>query len=266
MRLKWLRLLVPVGALLALAFVLPSCGDDDGGGEAPPRPPCPRSSPPVTARPGRRQGGRRAEGARGGRHRLHGSRRRLLPVHLHGHAGDSAGPVRLGSRTTSTSRRRTSPRQSREISDDGLTIEFTIRDGVQVQPAGGSRGDRRGRRVRDRALDASRRGEPVRRELRLGHRRLRRGREGGRRQPDRRRARHRGGERARRQDASDRARRAPEGRDREGGRPDAVAAGERARAGGVREGVRRGEPLDLRPVRLPSRAPTWSRTTPRPAS
>ena len=33
MRLKWLRLLVPVGALLALALVLPSCGDDDGGGD-----------------------------------------------------------------------------------------------------------------------------------------------------------------------------------------------------------------------------------------
>ena len=31
MRLKWLRLLVPVGALLALTLALSSCGDDDGG-------------------------------------------------------------------------------------------------------------------------------------------------------------------------------------------------------------------------------------------
>ena len=45
MRLKWLRLLVPVGALLALAFALSSCGGDDDGGDgaAPPR--SRRSSP-----------------------------------------------------------------------------------------------------------------------------------------------------------------------------------------------------------------------------
>ena len=42
----------------------------------------------------------------------------------------------------------------------------------------------------------------------------------------------------------------------------ALAAGQRAGAGGVREGVRRGEPLDLRRARGRSRARTWSRTTP----
>ena len=202
----------------------------------------------MTAAAGRRQEGRRADGARGGRHRLHGSRRGVLPVHLHGHAGDSPEPAQLGARRrrgADAGPRRGEPTDLRRRPDD--RVHDPRRSALQ--PAGRSRGDRGRRRVRDRALDPARRREPVRRELRRRHRRLRRGREGGRRQPDRRRARHRGSQRPRRQDAADRARRAAEARDREGGRPDAVAAGERARARGVREGVRRREPLHLRPVR-----------------
>ncbi len=131
-----------------------------------------------------------------------------------------------------------------------------------LQPAGGSRGDRGGRRVRDRALDPAGCRQPVRRDLRRRNRRVRRGRKAGRRQPDRRRPGHRGSERPRRPDAADRAGLAPEGRDREGDRPDAVAPGERTRAGGVREGVRRQEPLDVRPVRRLHR-PLHGRERPR---
>ena len=262
MRLKWLRLLVPVGALLALALALSSCGDDDDGGDGAATTGRPGGVRPGDRGPGRRQGGRRADGARRGRHRLHGSRRRLLPVHLHGHAGGAPDPAQLGPR-----RRRgadAGPRRGR-AGDLRRRPDDRVHDPRRgaLQPARGSRGDRGGRRVRDRALDAARRRQPVRRDSTLGDIvGYDAAREGGRRQPDRRGTRHRGSQRARRQDAADRAQRAAEGRDREGDRPGAVAAGERARAGGVREGVRREEPLDLRPVRRLHR-PVHGRERPR---
>ena len=102
------------------------------------------------------------------------------------------GPCSAGSPTTSRSRRRTSPTSEPEISEDGKTITFTIRDGVRFSPPV------------DREVTAADvkyaiersllpgRGERVRRDLRRRHRRLRRGREGGRGQPDRRRPRHQG--------------------------------------------------------------------------
>ncbi len=58
MRLKWVRLLVPVGALLAFAFALSSCGDDDEGGDGAATTAVPEEFAPVTAAPdGAKEGG-----------------------------------------------------------------------------------------------------------------------------------------------------------------------------------------------------------------
>ena len=191
----------------------------------------PRGVRPGDRGSGRRQGGRRAEGARSGRHRLHGSRCGLLPVHLHGHEGRRTGTCSAGSRTTSTSRRRTSPTEEPEISDDGRTIDVHDPRWGPIQPAGGSRGHRGGRRsTRSSARRCPGVAEPVRRQLRLRHRRLRqRPRRRPRTTPPEGRPRSSGISARRTTRRSDRARRAAEGRDRERDRPDAVAAGERAR-------------------------------------
>ena len=231
--------------------------DDDGdGGERRRRRSRRSSAADGGAR--RRPGGRRAEGDRGRRHRLHGPRRGVLPVHLHGHDAGHSAACSPGSRTTSRSRRPTSPTEEpgdlRGREDDHLHDPRRR----PLQPARRPRGrPRRTSSTRSsarccRACQRLRRRPtwPTSRASRSAARRPRTTRPAARRTsagitaPD---------------DTTlviklDRA---------DLGVVDAgaVAAGQRPGAGGVREGVRRREPVDLRPARGRSPARTWSRTT-----
>ena len=81
---------------------LAACGgdDDDGGTSGQRRTGVPEEFAAADRGAGRRPEGRRADGARRRRRRLHGPRRRLLPVHLHGHS------ARLSGRCSSLAARR----------------------------------------------------------------------------------------------------------------------------------------------------------------
>jgi peptide/nickel transport system substrate-binding protein len=133
MGLKWLRLLVPVSALLTVAFVLASCGGDDGGGDGAATTVVPEEFAPVSAAPdGAKEGGRLNVLAAGDIDYIDpGSAyyqftfsvtqavyRNLLnwqPDDVNEPTPDLA-------------------EANAEIADDGLTIEFTIRDGVRYAP------------------------------------------------------------------------------------------------------------------------------------
>ena len=167
MRLKWLRLLVPVGALLALAFALSSCGGDDDGGDGAATTAVPEEFAPVTAAPdGAKEGGELTVLAAGDIDYMdpggayyqftymvtQAAHRNLLSWEPDDVERADAGPRRGGAGDL------------RGRPDDRV---HDPRRGA-LQPAGGSRGDRGGRRVRDRALDPAGRREPVRRDVRLG--------------------------------------------------------------------------------------------------
>ena len=151
---------------------------------------------------------------------------------------------------TTRSRSPTSPRSEPEISDDGKTITFTISEGVRYSPPVD-------REVRPPTSSTRSSGAPARRRQRLHRRRIW---ATSRASPRREKAVEKdptGGARdqrdqgARRPHAGHRARPSrPRGRCSV-----ALAAARRAGAGGVREGVRRREPLDLRRAR-------WSATGP----
>jgi peptide/nickel transport system substrate-binding protein len=133
MRLKWLRLLVPVGALVAFALVLSSCGDDGGGGgEATAATPA-EQYPPVSAAPdGAKKGGELT----------------VLNAGDIDYMDPGAAYYQNSYMVTQATHRsllswapddvdEPSPDlavSEPEISDDGLTIEFTIHDGVRFSP------------------------------------------------------------------------------------------------------------------------------------
>ena len=135
MRLKWLRLLVPVGALLALAFVLSSCGGGDGGdeGTTAATTSVPEEFAAVTAAPdGAKTGGELKVLSAGDvdymdpggayyvfsyqvTQAMHRSLLSWAPDDVENPTPDLA-------------------EGEPEISDDGLTMEFKIRDGVRFSP------------------------------------------------------------------------------------------------------------------------------------
>ncbi len=132
MRLKWVRLLVPVGALLAFALVLSSCGDDDSGGETAAGTPA-EQYPPVTAAP--------ADAKKGGELTVLNAGdidymdpgaayyQNTYMVTLAGHR------TLMGWAPDDVDNPRPDLAASEpKISDDGLTVEFTIRDGVRFSP------------------------------------------------------------------------------------------------------------------------------------
>jgi peptide/nickel transport system substrate-binding protein len=132
MRLKWVRLLVTLGALLSLVFALPSCGDDDEGGDGATTA-VPEEFAPVTAAPdGAKEGGELA----------------VLSAGDIDYMDPGAAYYQFTYMVTQATQRGLfgwepadvndpSPDLAEgeaEISDDGLTIEVTIRDGVRFSP------------------------------------------------------------------------------------------------------------------------------------
>jgi peptide/nickel transport system substrate-binding protein len=133
MRLKWLRFLVPVGALLAFTLALSSCGGDDDGGDDAATTAVPEEFAPVDAAPdGAKEGGELKVLAAGDIDYMdpggayyqftymvtQATHRNLLnwqPDDVNEPTPDLA-------------------ESDPEISEDGLTIEFTIHDGVRFSP------------------------------------------------------------------------------------------------------------------------------------
>ncbi len=131
MRLKWIRLLIPVGALVAFALALSSCGDDDGGDSGTAA--VPEEFAPVSAAPdGAKEGGELTVLAAGDIDYMdpgaayyqftymvtQATHRNLLnwqPDDVNEPTPDLA-------------------EEEPQIADDGLTIEFTIHDGVRFSP------------------------------------------------------------------------------------------------------------------------------------
>ena len=133
MRLKWVRLLVPVGALLAFVLALSSCGgDDDGGGEATAGTPA-EQYPPVSAAPDdAKQGGELTVLNAGDIDYMDPGAayyQNTYMITLAGHRTLMTWPPDEVEYPTPDL-----AESEPEISDDGLTIEFTIRDGVRFSP------------------------------------------------------------------------------------------------------------------------------------
>ena len=82
---------------------------------------------PPTAAPDDAQKGGELTVLCGRRRRLHRPGRRLLPAHLHGDGGDPARPARRGSRTTPGPDTRLAPRANRRYPSDDKTVTFKIR-------------------------------------------------------------------------------------------------------------------------------------------
>ncbi len=133
MRLKWVRLLVPVGALLAFTLALSSCGGDDDGGDGGATAAVPEEFAAVSAPPdGAKEGGELTVLAAGDIDYMdpgaayyqftymvtQATHRNLL----NWQADDVNDPT--------PDLAESEP----EISEDGLTIEFTIHDGVRFSP------------------------------------------------------------------------------------------------------------------------------------
>ena len=148
-----LRWMLALGAIVALALTVSACGDDDDGDSSSEQQLGERDSefPPPTAAPDGAQEGGDADRARGRRRRLHRPRRRLLPVHLHGHLGDAAPAASRARPPTSRSRRptlategrRRSPRTARRSRTRSATTSSSRRRSTARRP--------RRRQVRDRA-------------------------------------------------------------------------------------------------------------------
>ena len=183
---------------------------------------------------------------RGLRRRLHRPRRRLLPVHLHGRPRRPSAASRRARRTTSRSRRPTladrARRRSRTTARRSPTRSATASSSrPPVEPRRSTAADVK--YAIERALLPGV-AERLRRRptwpASTGFDEAIKAAAGG---PDRRRSRHQRDHDAGRHDAGDQARQTRASLGVIGG---ADAAGQRSGSGGVREGVRRREPVDLR--------------------
>ena len=90
---------------------------------------------PTAAPDGAKQGGDLTV-HRGLRRRLHRPGRRLLPVHLHGDLGDAVDRSRHTRPTTSRADAAAGRAAAPTVSDDGKTITYKLRDDVMYSPAG----------------------------------------------------------------------------------------------------------------------------------
>jgi len=133
MRLKWVRLLVPVGALLALALGLSSCGDDNGGGESPATTSVPKEFAPVTAAPDDAKTGGELKVLSAGDidYMDPGGAYYTFTYQV----TEAAHRTLLGWAPADVEKPTPDLAEAEpEISDDGRTMEFTIRDGVRFSP------------------------------------------------------------------------------------------------------------------------------------
>jgi peptide/nickel transport system substrate-binding protein len=134
MRLKWVRLLVPLGALVALALVLPSCGgNDDDGGDGGGTTAVPEEFAPVAAAPdGAREGGELTVLAAGDIDYMDPAGAYYQFTYMVTQAAHrnllNWQPDDVNEPTPDLAE------DEAQISEDGLTIEFTIRDGVRFSP------------------------------------------------------------------------------------------------------------------------------------
>jgi peptide/nickel transport system substrate-binding protein len=134
MRLKRLRLLVPVGALLAFALALSSCGGDDNGGAGDASGDTPAEQyPPVSAAPdSAKEGGEVTVLSAGDVDYMDPGAAYYQFSYMITMAGHrtllSWQPDDVDQPTPDLAE------GEPKISEDGLTIEFTIRDGVRFSP------------------------------------------------------------------------------------------------------------------------------------